>query len=312
MRTEVPHAPCGTADARSVSPADLARRHPSGTNVMRPVQQSTGRAIEALAAIADSAGPRGETLAVCRIVDVGDRQLLDERVFCSERSGTAVADAYEHVADYLTARSAHANLFIQNTVARRWFAAQTHWHLSPAALSDSRMNEVLADAQQTLAAHARTRHAAAKPLRVATDASSRIGSPGAGIAFVTEHGSCRQAYLESVHSINDAELEAIEMALRTLKATKLLIVTDSLVSARWIRGESTPASSRTGRLLTRIHRLAADREVSVEWIKGHAGDPLNETADRLARAARRNADANVSREVQDQIRCSILHDLQAA
>lgn len=310
LSTNAATGPTEVARVRHVSPADLP---PTMSAVTRGsfVVAPTVHPDDVISVIVDTPGPRGETLVACRIVTASEATLLDEQLFCSHDSASAIADAYGHVERFAESHDVHAALFISDTTAHKRFTATPHWHLSAATRSDRRCDAALLDARSSLTTYARELHAASAPLRVATDASARRRHAGAGLAFVTEDGVCRQSYLDTVASVDGAELAAIEMALRTLKATKLEILTDSWAAYTSItKTHSLNGSVR--RTLNRIQQLSAGREVGVRWTKGHAGNPLNEAADRLARSARRNVDANVSPSVQQQIQDSIVADLLAA
>lgn len=80
---------------------------------------------------------------------------------------------------------------------------------------------------------------------------------------------------------NDAELEAILLALVAFPGEPLTILTDSQVAIenlRWSAHLYTESSS----VLSDIHRHAAGRVVDVRWVPGHAGDALNTAAHRIA------------------------------
>lgn len=141
-------------------------------------------------------------------------------------------------------------------------------------------------APRTKASHAPASHAPTHRLAVATDGSA-AGNWRNGIGWACVAGDGRHATGNSQSGNNAtlAELNAIELALRTFSGP-LDIHTDCRSAIAWINNPSSACNQQCYSCAKRVSRLISASQSNLIWVKGHAGHPLNETADRLARIAR--------------------------
>ncbi len=287
--------------------------NPTATEDMR-VQQPASGPRDASGVILHGPTPRGDsTVAVALLVDADDPSHLIDTAFVEDvNAGFAALQALEHAAQFASDHNLCVQMYVAHRQVHQWFTQQPTWHLIPQFIYGPGGAALRDTAQLLLDTHLAAMAVDVPALTIATDASARTGHPGVGIAYVTEDGHARQAYLSELTSVTAGELEAIKMALEHQGAPKIVILTDSLDAAQWINGECEPSDSRDMRRVRHIGDLSAHRDVTVSWVRGHAGNALNEIADRLAVAARRNAEADVAADVRRRVTRGIVADLGAA
>lgn len=167
----------------------------------------------------------------------------------------------------------------------------------------------------TVSTRAGQRHHAPLPqLTVATDASLRTHTPGAGTAVVAEHGAVTTQWHRAVDDTTTAEILAIRLALNTYPRHQLTILTDSRAAIRCLSLPPAIIRARAPRTIAlrivQAQSALKDTRSTLTWVRGHADHPLNEAADRVALAVRRNHQFCVSRSMAHRIIGRIEEDLQ--